>query len=92
MVNEKIYPVRGVVFQAIVVRQKTPKTAVVEREIVEKVPKFERRLIKRVRTIVHVPDGINVFVGDLVQVGETRKISKTKNFVVISVLNKKEEK
>lgn len=92
MVNDKVYPVRGVVFQAVVVRQKTPKTAVVEREIVEKVPKFERRLIKRVRTIVHVPDGINVSVGDSVQVGETRKISKTKNFVIMSVLNVKKVK
>ena len=85
---EKNYPVRGVVFEGVVIRQKTSKTIVVKRSIVQYIQKYERSLIKTAKYAVHVPDNITVEVGDLVLVGETRKISKTKNFVLMKVLKK----
>jgi len=85
---EKKYPVRGVVFEGIVIRQKTPKTIVVKRDIVHYIPKYERSLVKTAKYAVHLPEGMSVDVGDLVLVGETRKISKTKNFVLMKVLKK----
>jgi len=85
---EKNYTVRGVVFEGVVIRQKTSKTIVVKRSIVQYIQKYERSLIKTAKYAVHVPDNITVEVGDLVLVGETRKISKTKNFVLMKVLKR----
>ncbi len=85
---EKSYPVRGVVFEGTVIRQKTPMTCVVKRSIVSYIPKYERSLVKTAKYAVHVPTTMKVEVGDLVLVGETRKISKTKNFILIKVLKK----
>ncbi len=87
-----VYPIRGTVFEATVIRQKTPKTVVVKRDIVKYIPKFERNLIKTAKYAVHLPEEISVNVGDLVMVGETRKISKTKNFVIMSKVEKKGDK
>ena len=86
---EETYPIRGVVFEGIVIRQKTPKTCVVKREIVSYIKKYERSLVKSAKYAVHVPENMKVEVGDLVRVGETRKISKTKNFVIMSIVKKK---
>jgi ribosomal protein S17 len=85
---EKKYPVRGVVFEGVVVRQKTPMTCVVKRTIVSYIPKYERSLVKTAKYAVHIPENMKVEVGDLVLVGETRKISKTKNFVIMKTLKK----
>ena len=82
------YIVRGNVFTAKVIRQKSPKTAVVERELVTYVPKYERYAKKRSRLAVHIPDNMKVSVGDLVKIGETRKISKTKSFIIMEILKK----
>lgn len=82
------YLVKGNVFRGIVIRQKSPKTAVVEREIVSYVPKYERYAKKKSKLAVHVPDDIKVSVGDDVKIGETRKISKTKNFIIMEVMKK----
>lgn len=89
VMDKKKYPVRGVVFEGVVIRQKTPKTCVVKRSIVNYIKKYERSLVNTKKYAVHVPDGIKVSIGDLVRVGETRKISKTKSFVVMSVVKKK---
>jgi small subunit ribosomal protein S17 len=85
---EKKYPVRGVVFEGIVIKQKTPMTCVVKRSIVSYIPKYERSLIKTAKYAVHIPENMKAEVGDLVLVGETRKISKTKNFVITKLLKK----
>jgi small subunit ribosomal protein S17 len=86
---ESKYPVRGVVFEGIVVKQKTPMTCVVKRQIVSYIAKYERSLVKTAKYAVHIPENMKVEVGDLVLVGETRKISKTKNFIVMKILKKK---
>ncbi len=86
-----MYSIRGNVFVGTVIRQKTPKTAVVEREITTYVPKYQRYSVSRSRLAVHVPEGINVVAGDTVKIGETRKISKTKSFVIMEVVKKSEQ-
>lgn len=83
------YKVRGNLFEATVVSDKMKKSIVVERHGMKKVPKYERYQRTRSRLTVHKPDGIEVKVGDTVLIGETRKISKTKSFVVIKVIEGK---
>ncbi len=81
---ETKYIPRGTFLIGKVIRMKSSKTAVVEREIVHFVAKYERYRKVRSRIAVHVPDDIKVNVDDIVKIGETRKISKTKNFVIVS--------
>ena len=82
--------VRGNLFEATVVSDRMKNSVVVEREYVKKVPKYERLERSRSRITVHKPGCMQVKVGDRVLVGETRKLSKTKSFVVTRVLGGEE--
>jgi len=86
------FPVRGNLFTGRVISDKMAKTVVVERQLTHFVPKYERYKKVRSRIVAHVPEGIEVRVNDMVAIGETRKISKTKSFVVIEKLAKEESK
>jgi len=84
--------VRGKKFIGIVTKAKAPKTVTVEWERYVYIPKYERYEKRRSKAKAHYePEKIKVKEGDVVLIGETRKISKTKNFVVIKVLGHKEE-
>ena len=71
-----------------VVSNKAKRSAVIERDDVIYIPKYKRWAKKRSRLQVHKPDCIEVNIGDLVRVGETRKISKTKSWVILEVIKK----
>lgn len=80
------YPVRGNEFVGKVISAKAPKTVTVEREITVYVPKFER--YKKIRSKVHAhnPESMHAKEGDIVRIGETRKISKTKAFIITEIV------
>ena len=80
--------VRGNIFTGLVVSAKAPKTVKVERVLAHYVPKYERYKKVRSRIAAHNPPCINALEGDIVQIGETRKTSKTKAFVVLAVTGK----
>lgn len=82
---ESPYPVRGNIFKGAVVSDKMDKSVVVERKLLKYIPKYERYARTKSRITAHVPDGMEVKTGDKVEIGETRKISKTKNFIVLKV-------
>ncbi len=88
--NHGSIKVRGNVFDGVVVSTKPSKTVTVERKLVKYLPKFERYKKTKSRIYAHNPACINAKEGDMVRVGETRKLSKTKNFVVMQVLTKEE--
>ncbi|MEK6924233.1 MAG: 30S ribosomal protein S17 [Candidatus Micrarchaeota archaeon] len=77
---------RGATFQGKVVSVKARKTAVIARDYVRKVPKFERFEKRKSKVHAHVPDGLAVSLGDVVRVEECRKISKTKAHVVTKII------
>ena len=81
--------VRGNVFTGTVISAKPSKTVVVERPIVKFVPKYERYTKSKSRITAHNPECINAKEDDVVKIGETRKLSKTKSFVVIEIIGKK---
>ena len=78
--------VRGAIVEGVVVSTRPKKTAIIQIAYVKKVPTFERLEKRRSRLAIHVPDGMTVAVGQRVRAGETRKISKTKSFVLMEVL------
>ncbi|MFH1240517.1 MAG: 30S ribosomal protein S17 [Candidatus Diapherotrites archaeon] len=80
--------VRGNIFTGIVTSAKADKTVTVERQLVKKVRKYER--YKKIRSKIHAHNSkcVSAKEGDTVRIGETRKLSKTKSFVVMDILNK----
>ena len=83
--------VRGRTFEARVIKAVMDKTATVEWDFLTYVPKYERYAKARTRLKVHNPVCINARVGNIVQIGETKKISKTKSFVIMKVLRHEKE-
>jgi len=81
--------VRGDILKGKVISAKAKKTVTVERPIIQYVPKYERYKRARSRIHAHNPECINAKPGDMVLIGETRKLSKHKSFVVLKVLSDK---
>lgn len=74
--------VRGQIFRGRVVKS-YEKSAVIERERIRYVPKYERYLKKRSKMHAHNPPCIDAKPGDIVTIAECRPISKTKSFVIV---------
>ena len=75
-------------FEGLVVSAKAKKTVIVEVNYNRFVYKYERSLRKRSRIPAHNPDCIGAKLNDLVNIAETRRLSKTKSFVVTNVVKK----
>ncbi len=76
----------GYEFNGVVVSDRAAKTAIVEREYTTFLQKYERSLRKTSRIPAHNPDCIKAKQGDFVTIANTRRISKTKSFVITRVL------
>ncbi len=86
--KEIVYPIRGNIFEGKVTSAKADKTVTVEREVTQYVPKYERYKKIKSKIKAHNLLSINAKEGDLVKIGETRRISKTKSFVVMEIIGK----
>ncbi len=77
--------VRGSILEGKVVSKKAKNTVTVERNYLNYVPKYERYERRTNKIHAHLPvcmhDDINV--GDTVIIGECRRISRNKTFVVV---------
>lgn len=82
---------RGERLQGIVVSAKAKLTAVVERPTVKFFPKFQKWAAGRSKITVHNPTELNAKVGDVVEISECRKISKTKAWVITQIIQKSGE-
>lgn len=80
--------VRGRQFVGNVKSAKAQKTAVVEWQRLFYLPKYRRYEKRKTKLQVHNPECINAKPGDKVMVGECRKISKTKSFVILGKVEK----
>lgn len=87
--NDKLCPIHGTIrirgrtFIGEVISTKMHKTATVQFERRHYIQKYERYEKRRTKLKVHNPECINAKEGELVKIGETRPISKTKNFAII---------
>jgi small subunit ribosomal protein S17 len=75
--------VRGQVLEGTVASTDMEKTVIVEREYDVKVPKYDRYMKRRSRVPAHAPTCMELAVGDMVRIAETRPLSKTKSHVVV---------
>ena len=87
----EVFSIRGNIFEGKVVSAKANKTVTVERILTQYLAKYERYKKIRSRLKAHNPESINAKEGDWVRVGETRRISKTKSFVVMEILSDKKQ-
>ena len=76
----------GRTFVGNVVRIRLQKNALVSFERRVLIPKYERYERRYTRIMCHNPLCLGVKENDKVKIMETRKLSKTKNFVIIEVL------
>jgi small subunit ribosomal protein S17 len=82
---------RGADIEAVVVSDKADKTVVVERPYTVFLKKYERSIRKHSKISAHNPACMNAKVGDKVIVSETRRLSKTKSFVVSKIISRGSE-
>lgn len=71
-----------------VVSARGKRTAIVEREALVRIAKYARYARGKSRIAAHNPDCMAAAVGDVVQIEECRKISKTKAWVVSKIISK----
>ena len=76
---------RGHVRTGKVVSDRSKRTVIVEWETLERFPKYARSARSKSRVPVHNPDAIGAKLGDMVEIAECRKISKTKAWTVTKV-------
>ena len=81
---------RGRTFTGTIVSDRMSKTVTVEWERRRYVPKYQRYEKRRTRVKAH--DELGVKMGDIVEIVETRPISKTKNFLVMRVIKPADQK
>ncbi|MBR9680324.1 MAG: 30S ribosomal protein S17 [Candidatus Altiarchaeota archaeon] len=79
--------VRGQTFTGKVIKANSPNSAVVEWDRIVKVKKYDRAYKTSSKVLAHVPKGMRVRVGDHVKIGETRKLSRAKSFVIVEITN-----
>lgn len=75
--------VRGMSLDGVVVSTKMDKTAIVERNYLRYVEKYERYEKRTSRYAAHNPPCLGVKVGDHVTIMECRPISKTVSFTIV---------
>lgn len=75
-------------FEGLVVSDKAKRTVIVEVDYNRYAYKYERLLRKRSRIPAHNPECISAKANDVVNIAETRRLSKTKSFVVTGVVKK----
>ncbi len=78
----------GYHIEGIVVSDRANKTVIIENYYNTFLKKYERSLRNTSRIPAYNPECINAKIGDTVQIAGTRRLSKTKSFVVTKILNR----
>lgn len=82
--------VRGRIFTGHVMRSRAQKTATISWERMHYIPKYERYERRFTKIQAHNPPCINAVEEDIVKLVECRPLSKTKHFVIVGKLGRRE--
>ncbi len=90
--GSKKLKIRGRSFEGEVIKKLNKRVTIMFERMV-KIPKYERYEKRKTKLHARLPDCFKdkVFVGDRIQIAETRPISKTIHFVVTKIIKKKEK-
>ncbi len=86
-IGEKPVVTHGRSYVATVVSDKMRSTVTVAWKRRVHIPKYERYMVKTSKVKAHNPESIDAKEGDLVRIMQCRPISKTKNFVVVEIVD-----
>jgi small subunit ribosomal protein S17 len=77
--------IRGKITKGVVVSKKSRNTVIIRQDYVQFVRKYQRYERRNSRLACHLPSCLRneINIGDLVRIGESRKISKTKAFILL---------
>ncbi len=78
----------GYQMEGVVVSDRAHKTVIIENTYTTFLKKYERSLRNTSRIPAYNPECINAGIGDTVQIAGTRRLSKTKSFVVTKIISK----
>ena len=80
--------IRGKITQGVVVSKKSRNTVIIRQDYVQFIRKYQRYERRNSRLACHLPECLRteINIGDLVRIGESRKISKTKAFIVLDII------
>ncbi len=83
--------IRGKITNGLVVSKKSKNTIIIRQDYVQFIKKYQRYERRNSRMACHLPECLRneIQIGDMVIVGESRKISKTKAFIIIDKLKSK---
>ena len=81
----------GQQIEGTIVSDKLKRTVIVEHAYTTFLQKYKRSLRKNSRIAAHNPPCIDAKLGDKVVISGTRRLSKTKAFVVTKVISNKKE-
>jgi len=83
--------IRGKIAKGVVVSKKSKNTVIIRRDYVQFIKKYQRYERRNTKLACHIPDCLTheIDIGDLVRVGESRKISKSKAFIVLEKISSK---
>ena len=82
------FPLRGRSQTGKVVKMGAQKSASVQWLRLFHIPKYQRYEKRLSKVSVHVPPCLDIKVGDMVKIVESRPISKMKNFVIVEKIEK----
>ena len=89
--NEEIVGTRGRTFQGYVIKKFQKRVAIeFERTVYNK--KYERFYKKKTKIHARIPSNFEVEVGDYVEAGECRPLSKIIHFILIKVVRRSQNK
>lgn len=77
--------IRGRILSGTVVKTKMHRSAIIRRDFLHYIPKYNRYEKRHKNLPVHVSPAFRVHVGDVVTVGQCRPLSKTIRFNVLKI-------
>ena len=78
----------GYQVEGVVVSDRAAKTAIVQREYTTFLKKYERSLRNTSRIAAYNPECMGAKAGDVVLISGSRRLSKTKSFVVTKIVRR----
>ncbi|NVM54658.1 MAG: 30S ribosomal protein S17 [Candidatus Helarchaeota archaeon] len=79
-------PLRGRIFNGIVIKKKMSDACVVRRDFLRYIQKYNRYERRHSNINCHIPPCIEINIGDAVKMAECRPISKTISFTIVELI------
>jgi ribosomal protein S17 len=80
------YPIRNIKKLKVIKFSEIMKTVTCIKQVYKKLPKYNRYILKKYKLHVHIPENYDISkikIGKILEVGQTRRISKIKSHILV---------